>query len=276
MNPYSFDAIIFDHDGTLIDTESPDFEACRMLYEELGAFLTLEHWAETIVGRMDGYDNLFRELIQGRTTNDERRTTNSQGRRRTTNGEPTGQATTSVSTHTQEGGTGTQEAGTGKRAQAMTDLRRRLDQLWGITFQNVELMPGARSLLTELQAAGYPLGVATASDREWVMRWLTRFNLRPYFQVVATGDDIAYNKPAPDVYLFAASQLGVRPERCLVFEDTVTGLQAAKAAGMAVIAVPSHVTKSLDFSQADGVIDGLQYVTLEWIEGLAKGRTLKA
>jgi beta-phosphoglucomutase-like phosphatase (HAD superfamily) len=54
----------------------------------------------------------------------------------------------------------------------------------------------------------------------------------------------------------------------LVFEDSVPGIQSAKAAGMTVIAVPSHVTKSLDFSQADATVDGLEKVTVEWIEAL--------
>ncbi len=221
MKTHAFDAIIFDHDGTLVDTESPDFEACKMLFAEYGLSLSLEHWAEKIVGRMDGYDNLFNEIAQ-----------------------------------------------TGNNGATPADMWQRLKELWSITLENVELMPGANSLLNQLQGASYPLGVATAADKAWVTRWLTHFNLLPYFQAIATGDDITHNKPAPDVYLFAAAQLNVKPQRCLVFEDSVAGAQSAKAAGMTVIAVPSHVTKTLDFSQADGVIDGLEYVTLEWIEKL--------
>lgn len=223
MNTPSFEAIIFDLDGTLIDTESPDFEACQMLYNEFGMTLTLEHWAEKIVGRMDGYNDLFQELV-----------------RFSHNGVTT------------------------------DDLWQRLRHLWTITLQNVQLMPGVESLLPTLQAAGYSLGLATASDQKWTGRWLTHFNLWPYFQAVAHSDDITHNKPAPDVYLFAASQLGVQPNRCLVFEDSLVGVQAAKAAGMTVVAVPSRVTQTLDFSQADGIINGLQNVTVAWIQQLAQ------
>ena len=99
---------------------------------------------------------------------------------------------------------------------------------------------------------------------------MNKFELLPYFHVVATSDDVANNKPAPDVYRFAAQQLGVQPERCLVFEDSVAGMQSAKAAGMTVIAVPNHVTKTLNFSQADGIIDGLQHVSPEWIESFGQ------
>jgi HAD superfamily hydrolase (TIGR01509 family) len=215
------EAIIFDHDGTLIDTESPDFEACKMLCSELGVTLTLEYWAEKIVGHMNGYNVLFQQIIE-----------------------------------------------TSNNGVTQAAMWQRLKELWDLTLQHVELMPGVCNLLPQLYAAGYTLGVATAADRAWVMRWLTHFELSHYFQVIANSDDVTYNKPAPDVYLFAAAQLGVRPERCLVFEDSVPGIQSAKAAGMTVIAVPSHVTKSLDFSQADATVDGLEKVTVEWIEAL--------
>jgi HAD superfamily hydrolase (TIGR01509 family) len=217
----TFDAIIFDHDGTLVDTESPDFLACKMLFDEFGVPLTLEGWAAKAVGVTDGYNDLFQDVIQNR--ND-----------------------------------GISQA----------DLWRRLQELWKITYEQVELMPGVNRLIPELEQTGYRLGVATASNRQWADRWLAHFDLLPYFQVIATSDDVVHNKPAPDVYLYAATELGVPPERCLAFEDSVAGVQAAKAAGMTAIAVPSHVTKSLDFSQADGTVWGLDNVTIAWIKEL--------
>ena len=63
MNPRSFDAIIFDHDGTLVDTESPDYEACKIMCGELGIMLLMEDWARIVVGRMNGYNTLFEEII---------------------------------------------------------------------------------------------------------------------------------------------------------------------------------------------------------------------
>ena len=63
MSRRHFEAIIFDLDGTLIDTETADFEACRLLYAELGVSLSLEYWAAKIVGITNGYDELFEELI---------------------------------------------------------------------------------------------------------------------------------------------------------------------------------------------------------------------
>lgn len=223
MYQLPFDAVIFDHDGTLIDTETPDYRACTMLCEEIGLTLTLERWAEMIVGRQYGYELLFEELVLEK-----------------------------------------------RNGLTTADLWQRLRELWQITLENVELMPGVTTVLPLLKQAGYPLAVATASDRAWVTRWLARFELASYFKVVANRDDVANNKPAPDVYLFAAAQLGVSPGRCLVFEDSVAGLQAAKAAGMVAVAVPTEVTASLDFSAADATVDSLYRVTPAWIEDLSK------
>ncbi len=222
MSNNLFEAIIFDLDGTLIDTETSDFEACKMLYKEFGITLSMDCWAEKVVGNMD-YGLLFKDLLQ-----------------RSNNGMTT------------------------------AELQQRLYQLWDITFQDIKLMPGVEKLISALHTAGYPLGVGTASDQKWAMRWLTHFNLLPYFQAIANGDEISHNKPAPDIYLLVAAQLGVQPRHCLVFEDSLVGVQSAKAAGMTVIAVPSHVTKSLDFSQADSIRYGLQTVTIEWLEAFAK------
>jgi HAD superfamily hydrolase (TIGR01509 family) len=64
--------------------------------------------------------------------------------------------------------------------------------------------------------------------------------LAPLFRTVVTADDVVHGKPAPDMFLLAAKLLGLAPERCLVFEDAVLGLQAARAAGMQVVHVPSR------------------------------------
>lgn len=229
MNSRSFDAIIFDHDGTLIDTESPDYEACKIMCGELGIMLLMEDWARIVVGRMNGYNTLFEEIIQP---------------------------------HLKNGFT-------------QDDMWQRLKELWPITLQNTGLMPGASSLLAQLYAQSHTLAVATAADRNWAMRWLTNFNLLPYFQAISTGEDVTNNKPAPDVYLHAAHQLGVNPQRCLVFEDSLVGVQSAKSAGMIVIAVPGHVTQSLDFGLADGIVAGLDKISPQWIYDFGQQIALK-
>jgi HAD superfamily hydrolase (TIGR01509 family) len=104
----------------------------------------------------------------------------------------------------------------------------------------VPLLPGARRLLTELAAHGVPTALVSASHRR-VMESVLRSIGPEHFALTVAGDDIGRTKPHPDPYLFAAAGLGADPVRCVVVEDTVTGVTAAEAAGCQVVAVPSLV-----------------------------------
>lgn len=81
-------------------------------------------------------------------------------------------------------------------------------------------------------APKYPLAVASGSSRATVEDALTRTSLVGLFQTIVTPIDVANGKPAPDMFLLAASRLSVQPRRCLVVEDGALGLEAARAAGM--------------------------------------------
>jgi HAD superfamily hydrolase (TIGR01509 family) len=89
-------------------------------------------------------------------------------------------------------------------------------------------------------APTHPLAVASGGPRNVVRHSLETSGLAPLFRAVVTADDVVHGKPAPDMFLLAAKLLGLAPERCLVFEDAVLGLQAARAAGMQVVHVPSR------------------------------------
>ncbi len=78
------------------------------------------------------------------------------------------------------------------------------------------------------------------------MPWLEHHGLDTLFDVVCTRDDVAAVKPAPDLFLLAAERLGVRPQDCVVFEDSPNGLRAARAAGMWAVAVPNLLTQPLE------------------------------
>jgi len=90
-------------------------------------------------------------------------------------------------------------------------------------------------------AAKYPVSIASGGPREVVTRMLELTKLALLFRVVITADDVVHGKPSPDMFLLAASQMGVQPERCLVFEDAEPGMRAAEAAGMKWVRVPSRV-----------------------------------
>jgi pseudouridine-5'-monophosphatase len=125
-------------------------------------------------------------------------------------------------------------------------------------------MPGATELVDALRARGIPLGIGTSSTREICELKLSSQPFAGRFTQVVCSDDpeVRLAKPAPDIFLIAAARLKAVAARCLVFEDTPKGVQAAHAAGMSVIAVPAPEMRGEDFSRALRVVDSLRDVTL--------------
>ena len=120
--------------------------------------------------------------------------------------------------------------------------------------------PGAIELVERLRGR-VPLALASNSPRSIVEAALTTAALADAFTAIVTGDDVALGKPAPDIYLLACERLGVPPAESLALEDTPSGIGAAKAAGLACIAVPQFVES--DVSAADRVIDSLEELLAE-------------
>jgi HAD superfamily hydrolase (TIGR01509 family) len=120
------------------------------------------------------------------------------------------------------------------RGHFSTRIRELLDE-------RIPVKPGAIELLDFLGARGVPCAVATSAGRQTAEHHLGRAGLLGRFQALATRDDVAHAKPAPDVYLEAARRLGVAPERCVAFEDSNVGLTAAHAAGTMAFFVPDIV-----------------------------------
>lgn len=85
-----------------------------------------------------------------------------------------------------------------------------------------------------------PMAVASGSDRQIVERELEHLGIRSLFPVIVTACEVPRAKPHPDLFLEAAARLGVAPERCLVFEDGKNGLEAAAAAGMKAVYIPTN------------------------------------
>jgi HAD superfamily hydrolase (TIGR01509 family) len=101
--------------------------------------------------------------------------------------------------------------------------------------EDLPLKPGALDLVS---ARHRPMAVVTSSGRDEAHHKLRRSGLHGYFETVVTLADVSAPKPAPDPYLLAAERLGVSPNRCLVFEDSETGAEAAHRAGCIVVQVP--------------------------------------
>ncbi len=106
------------------------------------------------------------------------------------------------------------------------------------------LMPGVADAIAQARALGWPVGIASSSPRDCL-------GMRDAVDAIATGDEVPRVKPDPAVFLLVASRLAVPPARCVVCEDSLSGVRAAKAAGMFAIAVPNRVTTVQDFAIAD-------------------------
>ncbi len=104
--------------------------------------------------------------------------------------------------------------------------------------EGIALKSGVREILQHLDARKTPLALATSSSRRYVERQLEANNLASFFKAVATRDDVKRGKPHPDLFLKAADDLGVAPQRCLVLEDSHNGVRAAHTAGCVPIMVP--------------------------------------
>jgi beta-phosphoglucomutase len=123
------------------------------------------------------------------------------------------------------------------------------------------LMPGIRSFLEFHR--GDPMAVASNAEPANVEFTLERAGLRHFFRVVVDGHQVRHPKPHPDVYLRAAQLLGIAAENCLVFEDSYSGVQAARAAGARVIGV---LTTHGDLPGAELTIDNFGSESLEpWL-----------
>ncbi|NJP45957.1 HAD family hydrolase [Actinacidiphila epipremni] len=123
-------------------------------------------------------------------------------------------------------------------AELMVAIDTRFEEL---IERGAPLMPGARRLLTELAAHGVPTALVSASHRRTIDAMLRTLGAEN-FSFTLAGDEIARTKPHPDPYLTAAARLGADPARCVVVEDTLTGVASGEAAGCHVVAVPSLVT----------------------------------
>ncbi|UUV28185.1 HAD family phosphatase [Amycolatopsis roodepoortensis] len=133
-----------------------------------------------------------------------------------------------------------------------------------VVTAKAEPMPGARELV-ELTAAAVPVAVASNSPRALLDAALVRGGLAEMFPVKLAADEVAAPKPDPEMYLTACALLDVDPADALAFEDSMTGLRSARAAGMTVVGVPT--LKQQDFP-ADVVIGSLRdEELLAWIGG---------
>ncbi len=106
-----------------------------------------------------------------------------------------------------------------------------------IRAEGIEPLPGVRTWLERLQAAGIPCAIGSSTHRENIDTCLKAFGFTHFFQGIVTAEDVNRGKPEPDVFLKASKKTGIEPARCVVFEDAPVGIEAGLLAGMRVIGV---------------------------------------
>ena len=216
-------AVVFDFDGILIDSETPEYESHRRIFERCGVALTTDEWCDQIGVWTEGHDERwFREL------------------RARSNDAPDHDA-------------------------YHAEKRRIFDEV-----VPAEPMRGIGELLAAIRGAGIPVAIASSSPASWVARGAESLGIRPFFHAMVSGDDVARRKPAPDVYLEAARQLGVDPTRTVAIEDSGPGIAAARAAGMKVVAIPHWLTAKHDLSGADLRVSHAGELTMARLEALLR------
>jgi HAD superfamily hydrolase (TIGR01509 family) len=127
--------------------------------------------------------------------------------------------------------------------------------------RGIEALPGVREFLQVLKQHKIPCIIASSTHRENITTTLEVLGLEGSFVAMVTSEDVKRGKPDPEVFLTAASRIGVAPAGAVVFEDALVGIAAAKAAGMRVVAVATTEPKD-KLAHADWVVDRLDELTV--------------
>lgn len=117
--------------------------------------------------------------------------------------------------------------------------------------------PGLARLLAALAGAGVAIGLASSSSQAEIDVVVRALGLGPVLAAIASADEVARPKPAPDVYRLAVSRLGTGPGRVVAIEDSATGMAAARAAGLVCVGVRTPVTRGQDFQDAALLVNSL-------------------
>jgi len=121
---------------------------------------------------------------------------------------------------------------------------------------------GVLALLSDLKADGFRLAIGSSAPRANLDVFWGPLGLADYFQATVTKEQVVEGKPSPETFLKAAGMLSLAPQRCVVVEDALHGVQAARAAGMPVVAVTTTRSRA-ELACADRVVDSLAELSAE-------------
>ena len=126
----------------------------------------------------------------------------------------------------------------------------------------LKILPGVLERLEEAASLGLPCAIASSSPRSWVEPWLRELGLWDHYRWVTTVDDTGRVKPDPSLFLLTVERLGVAAGEAIIFEDSLNGLMAAKAAAVPCIVAPGPMTRHLSFDGALRRVENLNEIRL--------------
>lgn len=130
---------------------------------------------------------------------------------------------------------------------------------------NIKPMAGALELLSSLREEGFCQALVSSAPRRNIELLLSSLEINKYFEAIIASEDVSRGKPDPEGFLLAATKINVEEGRCVVIEDTVPGVRAAKRAGMRCLAITGTYERE-DFAEADIVVESLGGVTVKDFE----------
>lgn len=141
----------------------------------------------------------------------------------------------------------------------------------------IKHFPGAVELIRGLAGNNIKLALVSSTPPRNIDAVLDNLGVKPLFETIVSGADVKRGKPDPECFLLAASRLGVRPENCVVIEDSTAGVKAAKSAGMKCVAV-TNTRRRNELKEADLVVDSLKKIDVKALQGLIipAGKKFKA
>ncbi|MBI2641939.1 HAD family phosphatase [Candidatus Roizmanbacteria bacterium] len=156
-----------------------------------------------------------------------------------------------------------------KNRVVVNDIKDVIFDKWNIMGKlsrgKITAMPHALTCISLVKRGGLKLAIASASTRDFITHVLDSLHIKDTFDVVVSAQEVEYGKPAPDIFLLAASRLELEPKECIVIEDGLSGVVAARKAGMKSVGLVTNQNNSLP---ADLVVSSLNQITLDKIRML--------
>jgi len=132
---------------------------------------------------------------------------------------------------------------------------------------NLTALPGVAALMKSSREHGFVQAVGSSAPLENIRLVMQELGIAEFFEAIVSGREVKEGKPSPQGFLLAAERLGVKPQNCVVIEDAVAGVSAAKRGGMSCLAVTNTNPKS-KLAEADLIVDSLEEVTVSRLESL--------